>query len=75
MPDLVMCPQNTLEIALGVKHPFGQGQVSHRHYFPHNKCRCMILVFIIGFSDMPDLMVWLEMTLRCGKNPIWPTFA
>ena len=30
---------------------------------------------VIGFSDMPDLMVWSEMTLNCGQNPKWPPFA
>ena len=66
MPDLVMCPQKTLEIALGVKHPrwppFGQGQVLHRHNFPHNKCRCMIHYRVFRYAR-PNGVVRNDITL------------
>ena len=70
MPGLVMWPQNTLHIALWVKHlrlpPFGQGQALNWYNFPQNRSRCIIVVFTIGFSDMPDPIEWTEMKLHCG---------
>ena len=43
--------------------PFGEGQTLNWHHFRQNRSSFLILVSTIGFSGMPDLVVWSEINL------------
>ena len=64
IPYIVMLSENILDIALWVKHsrwpPFVQGQAMNSYYFRHNRGSFVFLVFIMGFSGMPYIMVLSE---------------
>ena len=57
--------------------PFGEGQTLNWHHFRQNGSSFLILVSTIGFSGMPDLVVWSEITLDIAlwENPRWPPFV
>ena len=77
-----MLSENTLDIALWVKHsrwpPSVQGQAINSYHFQHNRGSFVFLVSIIGFSGMPYTMVLSEDILDIAvweKNPRWPPFV
>ena len=68
MPDLVVWPENTLDVALWVKNPrwspFIQGQTINLYYFRYNRGIFVFFVSIMGFSGMPDMVVLSENILN-----------
>ena len=82
MSYIVMLSENTLNIALWVKHSrwpqFVQGQSINSYYFRHNRGSFVFLVSIMGFSGMPYIMVLTEDILDIAlwvKNPRWLQFV
>ena len=82
MPYIVMLSENTLDIALWVKHsiwpPSVQGQAINSYYFQHNRGSFVFLVSIMGFPGIPYTMVLSEDILDIAvweKNPRWPPFV
>ena len=64
MPYIVVLSEDILDIALCLKHarwpPFVQGQAINSYYFRHNRGSFVFLVFFMGFSGMPYIVVLSE---------------
>ena len=82
MAYIVMLSENTLDIALWVKHsrwlPFVQGQAINSYYIRHNRGSFLFLVSIMGFSGMPYILVLTEDIFDIAlwvKNPRWLPFV
>ena len=82
MPYIVVLSENSLDIALWVKHsrwpPFVQGQAINSYYFQHNIGSFVIFGAIMGFLGMPYIVVLSENILDILlwiKNPRWLVFV
>ena len=82
MSYIVMLSENTLDIALWVKHsiwlPFVQGQAINSYYIRHNRGSFVFLVSIMGFSGIPYILVLTEDIFDIAlwvKNPRWLPFV
>ena len=82
MPYIVVLSEDILDIALWVKKPrwppIVQGQAINSYHFRHNRGRFVFLVFIMGFSGMPYIVVLSEYSLDIVlwvKHSRWPPFV